>query len=152
MRVNGLSAITSLRLALLALVLSALPATAVAEPVEWRGYTIYYTTFRSTLVPPDVAELHDITRDDDRILTNITVRRDGEPVRADVSGTVTNLLNQMTRLDFQEVIEEAAIYYLANLLVDERDTLRYRLEIQPLGEEESFELEFTRQYFGGVAQ
>ena len=124
----------------------------MATKVEWRGYDIYYTTFRSTLVPPDVAELHNITRDDDRILTNITVRRNGEPVRATVTGSVTNLLNQMTQLGFTEVIEEAAIYYLANLLVSERDTLRYRLEITPLGEEESFELTFTRQYFGGVAQ
>lgn len=138
------------QLLLVAAMLAALPA--LAEKVEWRGYTIYYTTFRSTLVPPDVAALHDITRDDDRILTNITVRRDGEPYRAKVSGTVSNLLNQMSELRFSEVIEEAAIYYLANQLVDERDTLRYRLSIKPEGEDDSLELEFTRRYFGGMAQ
>ncbi len=136
--------------ALLLALMVTLPAA--AEQVEWRGYTIYYTTFRSTLVPPDVAELHGITRSDNRILTNITVRRDGEPVRANVTGTTSNLLNQMSTLRFTEVIEEAAIYYLANQAVDERDTLRYRLEITPAGEDDAFELQFNRQYYSGVAQ
>lgn len=122
------------------------------EPVRWNGYDIYYTTFRSTLVPADVARLHGINRSDNRILTNITVRREGEPVRARVTGRVSNLLNQMSSLDFAEVIEEAAIYYLANQLVDERDTLRYTIDIRPQGSEDTFELEFVRQYYGSGGQ
>ena len=138
------------KLATLLLLIIALPA--LGEPVRWKGYDIYYTTFRSTLVPADVAALHNITRGDRRILTNITVRKNGEPVRASVSGRVTNLLSQLETLEFKEVVEEAAIYYLANQLVDERDTLRYTIDIRPDTEEESFRLEFARQYYGGGGQ
>lgn len=130
-------------------ILLVLAAPGFAEQVTWRDYTIYYTTFRSTLIPPEVAEQHGITRGERRILTNITIRQQGEPVRADVSGTATNLLNQSTPLEFAEVIEEAAIYYLANQLVDERDTLRYQLRIQPQGETAALDLEFTRRYYHG---
>lgn len=142
---------TDMRAGLIACLTAILSAAPVqGDEVDWRDYKVYYTTFPSTLVPPEVAELHDITRGESRILTNVTVRRSGESVQASVTGTVTNLLNQMTTLEFREVIEEAAVYYLANQLVDEKDTLRYRLEIRPAGENDAFELEFTRRYSGAT--
>ncbi|MDZ7686705.1 MAG: DUF4426 domain-containing protein [Gammaproteobacteria bacterium] len=109
---------------------SSLAAPGFAEQVTWRDYSIYYTTFRSTLVPPEVADQHGITRGERRILTNITVRQQGEPVRAGCQRDRHQSAEPMTTLEFTEVIEEAAIYYLANQLVDERDTLRYRLRVQ----------------------
>lgn len=122
-------------------------STAHAEPVEWQGYMIYYSTFRSTLIPAEVAEAHGIVRSDGRIVTNITIRKDDSPIRARVEGTVTNLLNQLFSLEFEEVSEQEAIYYLASQIVDETDTLRYRIEIQPEDSEESYTLQFTREYY-----
>jgi hypothetical protein len=122
-------------------------STAHAESVEWQGYVIYYSTFRSTLIPAEVAEAHGIVRSDGRLVTNITVRRNDGPVQARVEGTATNLLNQLFTLDFQEVSEQDAIYYLASQIVDETDTLRYQVEIQPRESDESFTLQFTREYY-----
>ena len=94
-------------------------STALAEQVNWQDYVIHYSTFRSTLIPAEVAEAHRITRSDSRIVANITVRKGDLPVPAKVEGTVTNLLNQLQTLDFDEVIEKDAVYYLASQIVDD---------------------------------
>jgi len=117
-----------------------------ADVVHWRGFEIHYTTFNSTLIPSDVARAHDIVRSKHRIITNITVRRDGMPVRATLTGTTRNLLSQLVTLDFAEVSEAGAVYYLANLVVDERDMLIFKINIKPENHTDEFHLEFTRKY------
>lgn len=137
---------------LLLLLAGAWPAIASADQfISWQGYEIHYTTFSSRLIPPEVAAVHQIPRADNRLVTNISVRRDGQPVAAKLHGTVTNLLNQQSILVFTEVLESDAIYYLANQLVDERDTLRYVINITPAGADNSaenaYKLAFTRDFY-----
>ena len=117
-----------------------------AETIQWQGYDIHYTTFSSLLIPPEVAAQHNISRSKNRIVTNISILKQGEPQRADITGHNANLLNQLYTMDFVEVKEATAIYYLANQLIDERDTLRFEIEIKPLGSEETYPLKFMRQY------
>lgn len=117
-----------------------------AETVQWRGYDIHYTTFNSLLIPQDVAKAHNIVRSKFRIVTNISVLQEGEPSPAKVTGINTNLLNQLFTMSFDEVTEKTAIYYLSNQLIDERDTLRFTIQVTPSGESEALELKFMRQY------
>lgn len=140
---------TLARTRLLVVLLGCLASTAVyAESVTWQGYNIEYTTFVSTIIPPDIARAHDIVRGDNRIIANIAVLKDGKPVTAKIEGSVTNLLNQQSQLNFREVREKDAIYYLANQLIDARDTLRYSLAITPSGSKASYHLQFKREYLG----
>ena len=131
---------------LLAWCLALAPASLLAETVKWRGYDIHYTTFSSTLIPQEVAAAHNIVRSEYRIVTNVSILKDGEPVKAKVTGRNTNLLNQLFTMEFDEVTEKTAIYYLANQLIDERDTLRFTINVLPVGETNAFELKFIRQY------
>ena len=117
-----------------------------AETVQWQGYDIHYTTFSSLLIPQEVAAAHNIARAKNRIVTNISILKDGEPQTASITGRNSNLLNQLYTMDFTEVNESTAIYYLANQLIDERDTIRFDIEIQPVASEESYNLKFMRQY------
>ena len=117
-----------------------------AETVSWQGFEIHYTTFSSQVIPQEVAAAHNISRAKNRIVTNISILKDGEPQAAIVDGTNSNLLNQLFNMEFTEVKEESAIYYLANQLIDERDTIRFNITIQPLGHPEVFDLKFMRQY------
>lgn len=111
-------------------------------------YEVHYTTFPSTLIPTDVAVAHDIVRSEKQIIVNISVRQDEAPAAARISGRVTNLLNQMVVLNFKEVKEATAIYYIANHPVDEKDTLRFDVTVHPDGfEGEPFHLEFLRRYY-----
>lgn len=117
-----------------------------AETVQWRGYDIHYTTFNSLLIPQEVAQAHNIVRSKYRIVTNVSILKQGDPNPATVTGFNTNLLNQLFQMEFDEVTEKSAIYYLSNQLIDERDSLRFTITVQPFGENEAYELKFMRQY------
>lgn len=123
-----------------------LASSALAETVKWRDYSIHYTTFSSTLIPEEVASAHNIVRSEYRIVTNVSILKDGEPVKAVVTGSNSNLLSQLFTMTFDEVTEKNAIYYLANQLIDERDTLRFTIKVQPYGEPDVYEFKFVRQY------
>lgn len=119
---------------------------AAAETIEWQGYEIHFTTFSSLLIPPEIAAMHDIDRAKNRIVTNISILKEGEPQTAIVRGQNTNLLNQLYTMEFTEVQESSAVYYLANQLIDERDTLRFKIQLTPTGIDDTYEFEFMRTY------
>ncbi|MFT5209360.1 MAG: hypothetical protein ACI9CE_001082 [Flavobacterium sp.] len=118
-----------------------------AETVEWKDYQIHYTAFSSMLIPADVAKAHNIVRSRRRIVTNISVRKADSVVAAKLEGRSTNLFGQIFNMEFDEVIETGAIYYLSNQLIDERDTLNFEIVISPDDSESAYNLKFKRQYF-----
>ena len=111
------------------------------------GDVIEYTTFLSTIIPPDVARAHDIVRSKRRVITNITLLRGSKPVEATITGSATNLLNQITDLKFREVREAGAIYYLASQVVEERDTITYSISVRPADANGTCRLRFVRDYY-----
>lgn len=124
-----------------------LPGTGkAAQYVEWQGFEIHYTVVPSMAIPASVARLHDITRSRHRLVTNVSVLKDGTAVRARVNGTATNLLAQRESLKFREVTEQDAIYYLATQIVSERDRLDFSIDITPEGLGDTYRLEFLRTY------
>lgn len=123
-------------------------ASAGSDQFEtWNGYEIHYTTFSSLIIPSQVAEAHGIVRSKNRIVTNLSIRQDGGSIRADVNGTSTNLLEQVTPMNFTEVVEQDAVYYLANQVINERDTIRFSINIKPEHINKTYNLEFTRRYY-----
>ena len=117
-----------------------------AQFEKWGDFEIHYTTLSSMLIPGEVAALHDITRADNRIVINISVKKSEQPVAAAVTGQFINLLHQTVALEFREVKEANAIYYLASHTVDERDILKFELTIAPDGAT-PYQLKFMRQYY-----
>ena len=130
----------------IALLLISFPAQA-EQFIHWRGYDIHYNTFNSLLIPAEVAKAHGISRSKQRIITNISILKEGTPTPGSVEGQSLNLIGQLTKLEFTEVRESTGIYYLASQIVDEKDTLRFTIKIQPKGSAESFDLEYNRQYY-----
>ena len=137
-----------LRQALVGIIALMLGAHVAAEQkVQVGEFEIHYTAFPSRLVPPDTANLHGLTRAENRLLLNLSVRRAGEPVPARVTGQVVNILNQAQPLTFFEVSEQTAIYYLAEVVNQEKDWLRFTLEIEFSKDQPPYVLEFNRQYY-----
>ncbi|MEX2326951.1 MAG: DUF4426 domain-containing protein [Pseudomonadales bacterium] len=122
----------------------------LAERVRWQDYDIHYTTFTSSLVPAEVAGVHGIVRSDQRIVTNIVILQNGRPIAARIKGSATNLLNQLFDLNFVEVKEQDAIYYLASQIIDQRDTIRFAIDVTPVNSSETYSFKFTRQYYKGA--
>lgn len=132
-------------IAVISMLALALPALA-EQSITCKGHDIHYTTFTSTLIPPEVAAANDIIRSKDRIIVNITITKNDGAVHAEIEGRVINLLDQRFDLDFREVTESDAVYYLASHVVNETETLRFDLDIRPEGEAESCRLEFVRRW------
>ena len=131
---------------LIALVAAGCLTANAAQYEDYRGYRIHYTTFSSMIIPPEVAAMHNIVRAENRVVLNVSVRQGDAPTPADVQGSVTNLLNQRFELEFQEVREQDAVYYLATHLADDDDILRFELNVAPESTGEPLRIAFLRRY------
>jgi hypothetical protein len=107
--------------------------SAWAEQFKRLGaWDVHYVVIRTSFLKPEIAARNDIVRGPDRALLNISViGDDGKPVVATLSGRVRNLLEQETPLEFREVREGEAVYYLAQIRHTDRETLRFYIDIQP---------------------
>jgi hypothetical protein len=104
-----------------------------AEQMRKLGdWEVHYVLVPTTFLNKDIAADYQIERGRDRALVNISVLDgSGNPVVADVTGQVTNLLSQTEQLEFNEVTEGPAVYYLADVRHTDRDILRFEIQIVP---------------------
>jgi len=96
-------------------------------------YEVHYIAFNSTFVTPEIAKLYDIQRSRYNALINISVldsRNKNKPaVEVKLSGTARNLIGNQTNLDFKEVREGEAVYYLAQLRFSNEETFRFEITV-----------------------
>ena len=90
-------------------------------------YEVHYSVFNPSFLRAEVAERYDIVRGRDKAVVNVSVLDGDRTVALSVTGTVKNLLGQLQPLDFREVKEGEAVYYLATLTYQDRDTLRFEI-------------------------
>jgi hypothetical protein len=115
-----------------ALVLTlSLAAPSVAEQMRRIGdFEAHYSLLPTTFLKPDIAARYGITRGRDQALLNVSILgADGVPVPAQLSGSVRDLLGQQRTLEFQEVQEGQAVYYLTTMRHDHREVLRLAIDI-----------------------
>jgi len=110
-----------------------LGALAHAEQMQRLGnWEVHYVLIPTTFLNKDIAASYQIDRGRDRALVNISVLdQEGNPVIAEVTGRSTNLLGQIQLLDFQQIIEGSAVYYLADVRHTDREVLRFEVDILP---------------------
>lgn len=92
--------------------------------------TVHYNTFNSTFLQPDIAKAAELTRSKNQGVINVSVIKDGKPLVAQVSGTVKDLTSQSVALQFKEVTEQGAIYYLAQYPVPQQETRTFEIKVQ----------------------
>ena len=114
------------------------PEARVVEQQPWQDfgdYRVLYSTFNSDFLQPATARALGLTRAKNQVLVNIAVSRkqtDGSyslGLPAKVSGHATNLMQQQKALDFTEVAEATASYYLAPLRVSNEDVIHFTVEV-----------------------
>ena len=132
-----------------------------AQPIEtsktFGGYAVFYNAFPSTTLLPAVAADYKIERGNDIAFINIAVRNQAnggdiaEP--ATIAGTYSDLM-QKRPLEFREIREQNAIYYIAQVRYSNRETLRFDVQVQPqlkAGETapvgSPFKISFSRKFF-----
>lgn len=135
---------TRIALLLMSLCLS-LPALA-EQKQSYGDLDVHYSAFNSGFLQPEIAAATGLVRSKTQGVVNVAVLKTGTASSAKVSGTVKNLLGQNTALSFKEVKEGKAIYYLAQFPFEQRETLRFTLNVTAAdGVPHSFD--FNQEFF-----
>lgn len=134
------------------LLLTAGSAVNAEQSRTFGDYTIHYAAFTTDLLSPEIARLYKIRRSKNRAILNISVLKKvmgttGQPVKAQVVASATNLNRQMKSLNARELNSNGAIYYIAETTVNNEETLDFDLSITPEGESVALSFSFQQQFF-----
>jgi len=136
---------------LLAITVSLLIMTnASAENMKKLGsMNVHYMAIGSTFFTPEIAKAYGITRSRYNGLVNISVldnTKAGSPAKAiSINGQAKNNLGQFKDLEFTEVKEGSAIYYLAQVNYSNEETIHFTLEINDGTEQQT--LKFSQKFY-----
>ena len=124
----------------------------LAEQADTIGdYKIHYNAINSTLIQPDVASQYKILRSRFEGVINIAVQKKTDDayvgIPATVSGTASNLLGQQQNLEFTEVREGKAIYYLSNFHFSNEETFRFKIDVKSSDGKMSHSVKFQRKFY-----
>lgn len=113
-------------------------------------HSVYYSVFNSTFIPADIASRYGIKRSKYESLINVSISPANEygafPAR--VSGTVTNLMQQQKQLNFIEIKEPTATYYIAPMRISGEETVKVELSVKPEGYEgEPYHIKFNKKLY-----
>lgn len=135
------------------LVLLALSAVVCAEnSTHTGGYTIHHNALTTDSLPVQVATAYGIQRSKNRALLNVSVIRDepgklGTPVRAEIRAVARTLYGQIRPIELREVVEDKAIYYIADFPVANREALHFEFEILPEGGRYPLRAHMRQEFF-----
>ena len=120
-------------------------ASLMAEQKETLGdWDVHYSAFNSTSLAPSIASQYQLTRSASKGVLNIAVldKNTQKAQTPGVSGQVANPLGQIQELEFQQVTEGDASYYLAQFDYTNAETLRFTIKI---GEQQT--LKFNQEFW-----
>jgi len=137
-------------LLILALVLG-LSSTVHAQQSERFGpYELYYSVVNTTFIQPEVAAQYGITRGKQRAFLNLAVREHvgdtTEPRAMKLEGRTWDLI-QNQFLQFKEIREGPAIYYIAEFKFINEEWRFFEFDFLPEGAERSFTYKFRHQLY-----
>ncbi|GAA5190223.1 DUF4426 domain-containing protein [Ferrimonas gelatinilytica] len=140
---------------LMALALSALmlvlPAQA-EQKMQVGKYAIHYAAFGSTFLTPTIAKTYGLTRSRFNGLVNITVLDTSQTgpethaVPLTISGTARNLVGSIRELDFHEIREGTAIYYIAEFKHSNEEAFFFDIQLSN-GSDLNTKLRFEHKYY-----
>ncbi len=125
-------------------------SNAYAENMKKLGsMNVHYMAIGSTFFTPEIAKAYGITRSRYNGLVNISVLDNslsGSPAKiVTITGQAKNNLGQFKSLEFQEVKEGSAIYYLAQVSYRHEETLHFTLDINDGAEQQT--LKFSQKFY-----
>ena len=124
-------------------------ASHAEQMLETRDYQIHYNAFNTMMVIPEVAQALGFTRARNRALLNVSILQahTKQPMMAMVKGQRKNLLGQVYALEFQQVVEQGAIYYIAELRFSEAEMWKFDIQIQPDPHAPAIPLKFSQTFY-----
>lgn len=126
-----------------------LPAHA-AQFKTIKNSEIHYSAFNSVILTPEVATQYKLKRNGYSAILNISVldtSKLGKPaVDATITGSSKNLIGQTRQLNFRQVKEGDAIYYLAEFPITNEENLTFNIDIDA-GNTGSGPISFNQKFY-----
>lgn len=137
---------------LLLFTLTALSVHASAQLSERFGpYELHYSVVNTTFLAPGVAATYKLVRGKDRAILNLAVREHGDagatPQAMQLRGRTWDLTQNSTDLEFQEVREGPAIYYIAEFRFFNEEWRHFEVYFRPQGATETYTFKFRHQMY-----
>jgi len=116
---------------------------------EFGNIKVYYSSFNSSFILPEIASTYNITRGKDKGLVNISVIVDDKVggKTALVKGTVSNIFAQQQKLKFFEVREGDTVYYLAPFEFENEDFMTFKIQVQPDPNKPAHSISFQNKFY-----
>lgn len=137
---------------LLLFTLTALSVHASAQLSERFGpYELHYSVVNTTFLAPGVAATYELVRGKDRAILNLAVREHRDagatPQAMQLRGRTWDLTQNSTDLEFQEVREGPAIYYIAEFRFFNEEWRHFEVYFRPQGATETYNFKFRHQMY-----
>ena len=129
-----------------------LPTSALwAQQSEMFGpYELHYSVVNTTFLEPQVAATYGITRGEKRAILNLAVREHGsddtQPRTMLVQGRTWDLI-QNQFLEFKEIREGPAIYYIAEFKFINEEWRFFEVDFRPEGADETYTFKLKHQLY-----
>lgn len=141
---------TGLLCALLLVFAAILPAQAQNAQM-FDQYELHFSAFNSTLLQPDVAATYGITRGADKGVLTLAVR---DTAQGDIAGRemllkgeTWDLTSARRPLQFQEIREQNAVYYVATFESSHRAIQWFEVYFRPAGVEQTYTHKFSQKFW-----
>jgi len=120
---------------------------------ETDTHIIHFNVFNSSFLTPEIAKQYDLKRSNYYAILNIAVHEKGasedKPIPVLLQGTATNIVQQQQKLEFQEIDEGRAIYYLSTFRINDDDLLTFDIKIRANADSPGYDLSFKRRVYVG---
>ena len=117
---------------------------------EYADHIVYYNAFPTDSLPAQMTKQYGLKRSKNYAMINISVmeKAAGVPtgVKSEVTGNLKNLMGQTRAIEFREIKEGKAIYYIAQIGVQSKEVVNFNIDIKPDGSNEKYEIKFSKQF------
>ena len=112
----------------------------------------HYNAFNSSTLSPELAKTYRISRGSNMGVIVLSIHRKNDEntpdaVTAMVKGEVRNELSQLNNLEFRELIEGDAIYYVAAFRLYHNEMMGFKVRVQPEGNSDTLDLAFSQRFY-----
>ena len=117
--------------------------------LELDEHIVYYNVFNSSLIPADVAAIEGLVRANNQAYINVALVKKigGNGIAMELSGVRRNLMQQRFDLEFIEIKEPTATYYLAPIRFNNEEILHLDITVTPPGTDESTTFTVTKKLY-----
>ena len=126
------------------------PAGATSADIG--DYVVHFSAQTTDQLPQEVARAYNIVRSANRAMLNVSVIRksDNASVAASVEVSTRNLTGQLKNVSMRKIEEPgetAAIYYIGETSVANRETLVFDISVTPEGTETASDVRFKQEFY-----